>query len=122
MALYGQDRRCSPAILNMRDNGGDSAVILAVFKGDLACVKEMDKLEGTNFRTNNNDGDNLVDVAREEDHEDVLEYLLDKNRNVETLTDMAAYNVAKYIESERDLGALEIPQVLKNRVSKYLDK
>ena len=91
----------------------------AVVRGHLDCVKEMDKLEGTNFRTKNAAGDTLVDVARQEGHEVVLEYLL--GRVVETLTDIAAYNVANYIESDREVGDLEIPQGLKNLVLKNLD-
>ena len=89
--------------------------MMAVHYGHLDCVKEMDKLEGTNFRTKNAAGLTLVDVAR---HEVVLEYLLGR---VETLTDIAAYNVAKYIAREGDVGALEIPRGLKNVVTKYLD-
>ena len=92
--------------------------MLSVFKGHLACVKEMDKLEGTNFRTKDDAGRTLVDVARQEGREVVLEYLLGR---VETLTDIAAYNVAKYIAREGDVGALEIPRGLKNVVTKYLD-
>ena len=118
IAIFGQDSRCSPAILNMRNSMGWTAVMMAVYRGHLDCVKEMDKLEGTNFRTKNYAGDTLVDVARQEGHEMVLEYLLGR---VETLTDIAAYNVAKYIAREGDVGALEIPRGLKNVVTKYLD-
>ena len=118
IAIFGQDSRCSPAILNMRNSAGRTAVMMAVHYGHLDCVKEMDKLEGTNFRTKNAAGDTLVDVARQRGREVVLEYLLGR---VETLTDIAAYNVAKYIAREGDVGALEIPRGLKNVVTKYLD-
>merc|ERR1712129_84933 len=124
IAIFGQDRRCSPAIINMRDSDGMTAVMVAVYFGHLDCVKEMDKLEGTNFRTKNAAGETLVDVARrtlvevarQMGREVVLEYLLGR---VETLADIAAYNVAKYIAREGDVGALEIPRGLKNFVSKY---
>ena len=59
--------------------------MVAVDCGHLDCVKEMDKLEGTNFRTKNGAGDTLVDVVRQGGHEDVLEYLLAR---VESLTDI----------------------------------
>ena len=84
IALFGQDRRCSPAILNMRNSDGMTAVMLAVYNGHLACVKEMDKLEWTNFRTNNAVGDTLVDVvARKSSNEDMLQYLLARKKESE---------------------------------------
>ena len=93
----------------------------AVYCGSLACVKKMDMLEGTNFRTKNNAGETLVDVAREGNISEVVEYLLDWNKKVETLEDIAAYNVAIYIERERQVEDLEIALGLKTVVSKYLD-
>ena len=79
--------------------------MVAVYCGYLDCVKEMDKLEGTNFRTKDDAGRTLVDVARQRGHEVLLEYLLGR---VETLEDIAAYNVAKYIDNEIDVGYLEM--------------
>ena len=53
------------------------------------------RLEGTDFRKKNAAGDTLIDVARQRNKEDVLEYLLAKKRKEETLKDIAASNVAK---------------------------
>jgi len=82
IAIFGQDSRCSPAILNMSDRGGETAVMVAVDKGHLDCVKEMDKLPGTDFTTKNNAGESLIDVARKNNHHTVLEYLLPRNNQV----------------------------------------
>ena len=121
--LFGQDRRCSPGILNTRDIAGDTAVMWAVCYGYLDCVKEMDKLEGTNFRTKNAAGDTLIDVARiKKKQVDVLEYLLLRSRKEDTLKDISAYNVAKYIISKGVVGVLEIPESLKSLVAKYVDR
>merc|ERR1712106_45891 len=67
VALFGQDKRCSPGILNMKTTGEiywDTALLFAVDMGHFGCVKEMDKLKGTNFNTRNLDGETLIDVAR----------------------------------------------------------
>ena len=56
----------------VEDDGGlyheivhDLAVVLyPSHRGQLECVKEMDKLEETDFTTKNNAGESLIDVAR----------------------------------------------------------
>ena len=47
-------------------------------------MKEMDKLEETDFTTKNNAGESLIDVARKKNHQAVLEYLLARNNQVAT--------------------------------------
>ena len=44
-----------------------------------------------------------------------------KRKQLRTLKDIAAYNVAKYIESTGDVKVLKVPQSLHNFVSKFLD-
>ena len=41
---------------------------------------------------------------------------------METVEDIAAYNVAEYIDHEIDVGYLEMPQSLKSLVGQYLDR
>ena len=126
--LLGQDRRCSQGILNRRNRCGDTALMLAVQTGNLECVKELDNLEWTNFRTQNTEGETLVDVARKlmikkmPEGAEMLEYLIQRNRKVETLAEIAAYNVAKYIGNETDVEQLEIPKCLHRLVTKFFDK
>ena len=74
----------SEKIINMRDRDGRTAVMLAVDRGQLECVKEMDKPEETDFTTKNNAGESLIDVARKKNHQAVLEYLLARNNQVAT--------------------------------------
>ena len=66
--------------------GMDSSLVtmLAVDRGQLECVKEMDNLEETDFTTKNNAGESLIDVARKKNHQAVLEYLLARNNQVAT--------------------------------------
>ena len=59
-------------------------------------------------------------IARKRRKNDVLEYPLDRNRKVDTLKDIAADMLAKYISREGDVGDLEIPQALKSFIVKYL--
>ena len=139
--LFCNDRRCTPRIVNMKDSGGNTALMVAVKKGHLDIVKELDKVEGTDFRPKDNCGDTLIEVARkqvailekrkagkyiEEDDEDggnensneVLEYLL--RRKVDSLEEIAAYNVAKHVDGEINVEALDIPLTLKTLVKEYL--
>merc|ERR1719233_831978 len=87
--LLGRDRRCTPVVLNKKDNDGDSPLMWAVMSGNLQSLKEMEKLQGADFRTKNMSGEGLVDVA----HVSVLEYLLNR-RKVESLKVLAAHAVA----------------------------
>ena len=53
-------------------------------------------------------------------HKNTLKYLLARVKTVESMKDIAAYNVAKYIKFERDIEALEMPQSLRILVSDHL--
>ena len=64
IGLFCNDRRCNPRIVNMKDSGGNTAVMVAVYKGHLDIVKMLDDVEGTDFRTKDNCGDSLIEVAR----------------------------------------------------------
>ena len=122
LSLLGQDTRCSPAVINTRTKAGDSALMVGVKYSDLDSVRELDKLEGTNFRTRNKLGESLVDVARKKDYAEMVRYLLERNMRKESLAEIAAYNVAKMIDTEEDVKDLEIPLELYSLVTKFLEK
>jgi len=78
ISLYGEDRRCTEEIINMKTDDGSTAVMYAVVQGYLECVKEMDKLEGVDFTTKNCEGQTLIEVARLSplsDHYQIVQFL-----------------------------------------------
>ena len=80
--VFGQDSRCTLAMINAKDRWGQTALMQAVDCGNLDCVKEMDKLEGTDWDTENDKGETLLEVARQNTRkgkEKVLHYLLVRN-------------------------------------------
>ena len=127
ISVLGSDRRCTPAVLNKKDNYGNSPLMSAVKLGNLECIKEMDKLHGTNFRTQNRYGEGLLDVAwrrirkksRKEDHEAVLEYLLNR-RKIESLKELSAHAVARLLSCEVDVKELDVPLELHPWVTGFL--
>eukprot|EP00092_Neocalanus_flemingeri_P025621 GFUD01027777.1.p1 GENE.GFUD01027777.1~~GFUD01027777.1.p1 ORF type:complete len:159 (+),score=40.36 GFUD01027777.1:133-609(+) len=62
--LLGGDSRMTEEVVNSKDKWGRSALMVAVQSGYLACVQEMGKLEGVDWKTRNDDGERLEDVAR----------------------------------------------------------
>ena len=66
-----------------------------------------------------------LDVARlsepyvNDDHDELLKYLLEKQKR-ETLEEKAAYHVAAHINNEEDVEKLEIPRSLFSLVKKFL--
>ena len=76
--IIGQDRRCTPGIINIRNNMGRTPLMYAVEQGHLDCVKEMGRLEGTNFQTKNNQEKSLLEVARKKKHATVVQYLTER--------------------------------------------
>jgi len=116
ISLLGNDRRCTPAVLNKKDDDGNSPLMWAVMNGNLECIKEMEKLHGTNFHIKNKYGEGLLDVARgsiggksrKEEHKAVLEYLLNR-RKIESLKELSAHAVASLLPCDADVEQLEIP-------------
>ena len=89
----------------------------AVKNGNLESLKEMEKLQGTNFHTKNSSGEGLVDVARrriwefdlgKEECLAVLEYLLNRKK-VESLKELAAHSVSCLVSCDDDLEKLDVP-------------
>ena len=77
--VFGHDGRCNPDIINAKDRWGQTALMQAVDCGHLDCVMEMDKLEGTDWGTENDKWETLLEVARKNtrkgNHAKVLQYL-----------------------------------------------
>jgi len=125
--LLGSDKRCTPVVLNKKDNEGDSPLMWAVMFGSLESLKEMEKLQGADFRTENQFGEGLVDVAlkrlrkkyRKEDHRNVLDFLLNRKK-VESLKELAARAVACQIPNDTDVEELGVPLILHPWVAGYV--
>ena len=49
--------------------------MVAVGWGNLYCVQEMAKLEGTDFDTKNCEGATLIEVAKKLEHANIVEFL-----------------------------------------------
>ena len=80
--IIGKDGRCTSDMINLRNAWGSTALIAAVERGYLDCVKEMDKLEGTNFETKNSQGETLLEVGRRKNHATVVHYLTERSSQV----------------------------------------
>ena len=122
--LLAQHTSCTSENINKRNKLGETPLMFAVDNHNLVGVKEMGKLEGTNFRTKNNRGQTLLDVARrskyyENEDDEIIKYLLEKQKK-ETLEEKAAYHVATNINND-DVEKLEIPRTLYSLVTKFLD-
>jgi len=127
-----EDERCKPSLVNMKDDHGSTALMTAVINGFVNIVKELDKVDGADFRTKDEFGRGLVEVTKEqmermriygsvEEYDAVLKFLIERNKKVESLKVIAAYNVVKYVKNESDVEALEIPLILKHLVAGFLD-
>jgi len=122
--LFCQDRRCTPSFVNIKNNNGRTALMLAVMCGELEMVKEMEKVEGIDFDTKDSDGRTLIEAAKTWNSTAVLEYLW--KRRKKTLRGMAANSVAKHLKNKEDINALvdgqHIPQCLKPLVASFFYK
>ena len=126
--LIAQHRSCTSADINKRSKFGATPLMAAVEESKLECVKELGKLEGTNFRTKNNRGETLIDVARRsctggyyEWYDDkIIKYLIEKQKK-ETLKEKAAYHVARHLNNVEDVEKLGIPRTLYSLVRKFID-
>merc|ERR1719233_1576515 len=91
----------------------------AVWGGHLDIVKELD-MAITDFSTKDSDGRTLIEVARERNHNEVLEYLIERNK-VDSLKVIAAHNAARYVENKADVEALEIPGTVRKYLARFVD-
>ena len=119
--MLGRDQRCTAALLNKKDRCGYTPLWLAVKSNSLDSVKELGKLEWTNFRTKTQTG-SLIAMAKKRRNYEILKYLLERKKTVETLAEMAAFIVAKRVAKEENVESLEIPISLYSLVTKFLDR
>ena len=77
--IYGRDYRCTPAIINMKDNHGETALMVAVRRGNLECVRELAELQGTDFATKSRMGETLLKVARNLNYQQIAQFLKERN-------------------------------------------
>ena len=73
--LYCQDVRCTPALLNKKDDLDQTPLMSAVFAGSLTSVRELARVEGVDWETRNSGGQSLLEVAREMRHQDIVTFL-----------------------------------------------
>jgi len=119
--LFCQDRRCTPSVVNMKDINGRTALMRAVENGCYEIVKELDKVEGTDFRTKDRHGSTLIEIARKNDHVEIVEFLQLRNKKVESLKVITAYSLAKYLKNKSDVEELDIPCTIKPLVEGFID-
>ena len=132
LRLLCEDKRCTPTVLNIKNENGWTALMVAVNNGQLEIVKELDKMEGIDFDTKNNDGKTLIEMARMnptnppsilKGKSAVLEYLWNRKKN--TLKGIAANIVGKHLANKEAIDVLvddlHIPKSLKTLVADFID-
>eukprot|EP00092_Neocalanus_flemingeri_P038414 GFUD01041821.1.p1 GENE.GFUD01041821.1~~GFUD01041821.1.p1 ORF type:complete len:206 (+),score=51.93 GFUD01041821.1:75-620(+) len=128
ITVFCSDARCTPAILNMKDRRGRTALMGAVEQGHLETVQEMARVKGTDFSTVNSEGQTLIEVARQQKHAEMLQFLGNVRKmgkhyfvsQLRTLKEIAAFNIAKHITCESDAEKLEIPPVTISLVTMFI--
>ena len=120
--LLCQDSRCSPGVVNKKNILGETPLVRAVCSGYLDIVKELD-MDITDFSTKDKWGGTLIEMARERNHNELLEYLIERDRikKVDSLKVIAARNVARYVENKADVEALEIPRTVRQYLTRFVD-
>ena len=73
--IFAQHKRCTPAILNMKNKTGETALMVCVRDGYLDGVKELAEVVGADFDTQNEKGQTLMEVAIEKNHEEIVQFL-----------------------------------------------
>ena len=66
------------------------------------------------------DDTTLIEMARREDHVEVLEYLKERNK-VDSLKVIAAHNIARYVRNRADVEALDIPVTVKQFLAGFVN-
>ena len=66
------------------------------------------------------DDTTLIEMARREDHVEVLEYLKERNK-VDSLKVIAAHNIARYVRNRADIETLQIPVILRQLLAGYVN-
>ena len=95
--------------------------MLAVEYGYLDCVKEMDRIERTDFQIKNSQGETLIEVARREKHAMIVQYLEERmNQVVEDVADNALerMNLRDIAEELDNLDELEAVNASEKEIMK----
>eukprot|EP00092_Neocalanus_flemingeri_P004823 GFUD01005191.1.p1 GENE.GFUD01005191.1~~GFUD01005191.1.p1 ORF type:complete len:161 (+),score=36.02 GFUD01005191.1:147-629(+) len=112
ITVFCSDARCTPAIVNMKDKQGRTALMAAVKFGHLEIVRELVRVKGQT----------LIEGARQQKHAEMLQFLGKHYfvSQLRTLKEIAAYNIAKDITGESDIEILEIPRSIISLVTMFL--
>ena len=73
--VFTKDGRCNSDILNMKDDDGEAALMIAVRRGNIDCVNELQKLEGIDFGTENMAGETVLEVAEKYSKHEIVTFL-----------------------------------------------
>ena len=119
--LFCQDRRCTPSVVNIKDNERETALLKAVDLGWYDIVKELEKIEGTDFRTKDRFGSTLIEIAKNDDHAEMVEFLEQRNKKVESLKVISAYSLANCLKHKSDVEKINIPCTIKPLVEGFID-
>merc|ERR1719470_117964 len=88
ISILGRDCRMTDELLNMKNMEGRTALMEAVLTGQIACVKEMENLDGVYWTTEDADLGSLEEVARKESQMEVLNYLQLRNNGTHLRLDL----------------------------------
>jgi hypothetical protein len=90
--------------------------VVANLRRDFKCLQNANAY----IETIDDNGDIVVQV--DEAYEDLIQgfTLQAKRRRLRRLSDLAAFNIAQYLESESDVDCLEVPRNLKTIVKQFL--
>jgi len=76
--LFTMDSRCTPDILNKKNEFGETALMTAVVYGHLEIVEILAKLPGIDFEAINDDGKSALELAKEKYNDTIAKLLLNK--------------------------------------------
>jgi len=68
-------------LLNAKNRFGYTPLMLAVSRGNIACVEQLEKLEWVDWKTTNYRGETLVDVTRfcDPKTKNIMKYIIQRN-------------------------------------------
>merc|ERR1712179_425007 len=76
LELLVGDNRCTRDLINMKSEGGDTALIVCVWRASIQALKVMASVDGSDFGIKDAKGLSLLEVAREKsDTEEVIQFL-----------------------------------------------
>ena len=82
--LICKDQRCTADLINKKNKLGNSCLMLAVEKGRIECLEELSKVKGVDWKTQKNDGESLMQVAKRSQNKEIMRILDEKLKQVAT--------------------------------------